>query len=121
MKTWKNIAVIAAVLAIVGLGYIPSSSAGEKKSIEQMITEAKTPADHEAIAAFYEKQAKMAHKEHTRHQKMRDLYAATPALKAKHGTGFSDHCDALVKHYEDMAKQYEAMAQMHKEMAKAAQ
>lgn len=117
MKMWKSIGIITTVLAIVGLGYIPSSSAGEKKSIEQMITGAKTPADHEAITAFYEKQAKMAHKKHEQHQKMRDLYHDNPALKAKHGVGFTEHCDGLAKKYEEMAKEYEAMAQMHKEMA----
>ncbi|MGH7966974.1 MAG: hypothetical protein ACRERD_34990 [Candidatus Binatia bacterium] len=120
MKTWKNIGVIAVVLALMGPGYVPISSAEEGKNIEQIIAEAKTSADHEAIAALYEQQAKRAHQEHTRHRKMRDLYAENAALQVKHGVGFSEHCDGLAKQYEDMAKQYEALAQRHKEMATAA-
>ena len=120
MKTLKNIGVVVIVLAVVGLGYLPFGSAEEGKSIEQMITEAKMPADHEAIAAFYEKEAQAAHQQHMQHQKMRDLYAGNPALKTKHGPGFSDHCDALAKQYEKTAKEYEALAQMHKKMAKSA-
>ncbi len=53
MKTWKIISA-AAMLVIVALGYLPFGSAEEGKSIEQMLTEAKTAADHEAIAAYYE-------------------------------------------------------------------
>lgn len=54
MKTWKSISAVAVVLVIVALGYLPFSSAAEGQNMEQMITAAKTPADHAALAAFYE-------------------------------------------------------------------
>jgi hypothetical protein len=65
----KYFGAIAAVLAIMAVGSLPVCSAEEGKNIEQMITEAKTPADHEAIAAYYEKEAQAAHQEHERHKK----------------------------------------------------
>jgi hypothetical protein len=118
MRTWKSIGIVVGVLAIVALGYLPFSSAQEGKSIEQMIAEAKTPADHEAIAAFYENEAQKAHEEHAEHLKRRDSYATIPVLKTK--TGAVDHCNTIAKKYEDIAKENEALAKLHKDMAKAA-
>jgi hypothetical protein len=117
MKGLKNAVAVVAMLAIVGFGYLSLSSAEEGKSIEQMIAEAKTPADHEAIAAWYEKEAQAAHQEHAKHKKLRDLYVATPTKSATLAT----HCDAAAKKYEEIAKEYEAMAHTHRDMAKQAQ
>src|SRR6266568_7310613 len=118
MRTWKTIGIVAAVLAISALGYLPFGSAEEGKSVEQMIAEAKTPADHEAIAAYYEKEAQEAHQKHAQHQQMSDAYAKIPVLKTK--TGAVAHCNTIAKNYEDIAKDYEALAKLHKEMAKPA-
>lgn len=65
------------------------------------------------------KEAQAAHQKHAEHKKLRDFYAATPALKTKSGTLFA-HCDAAAKKYEEIAKEYEALAQIHQEMAKSA-
>jgi hypothetical protein len=119
MKMWKNIRMVIAVLSVITLGHVSLGSAADENSIEQMITEAKTPADHEAIAAHYEKEAQAAHQQHAKHQKMRDLYGATPALKTKSGTLFT-HCDNAAKKYEEIAQEYEALAKMHREMATSA-
>ena len=118
MKTWKNISAMIAVLTIVAFGYAPFGSAAEGKNLEHMITEAKTPADHEAIATYYEKEAQEARRKQTEHQQMRDEYAKIPVLKTK--TGAVAHCDAIAKKYEEIAKDNEALAQMHREMGKAA-
>lgn len=119
MRTWKTIgAAAAAVLAISALGYLPFGSAEEGKSVEQMITEAKTPADHEAITAYYKKEAQEAHQKHAEHQKMSDSYATIPVLKTK--TGAVAHCNTIAKKYEEIAKEYEALAKLHQAMAKPA-
>jgi len=117
MRTWKSIGIVASVLAMVALGYLPFSSAQEGKSIEQMITEAKTPADHDAIAAYYDKEAQEAHKKHAEHQKMKEWYKNTPMMSKG---GFSTHCDSLISLDDKTAKQYEALAKLHKDMAKTA-
>jgi hypothetical protein len=52
MKTWKIIGAAVVTLTIIALGYLPFGSAEEGKNVEQMITEAKTPADHRAAATF---------------------------------------------------------------------
>lgn len=118
MKAWKTLGIMGIVLAVGALGYLPFSSAEEGKNIEQMITEAKTPAEHEAITAYYEKEAQEAHQKHGEHQKMSDSYATIPVLKTK--TGAVAHCNTIAKKYQEIAKEYETLAKLHKDMAKPA-
>lgn len=118
MKTRKIIGVMVVSLALGALGYLPVGVAEEGKSIEQQITEAKTSTDHEAISAYYEKEAQAAHQEHAEHQKMSDSYATIPALKTK--TGAVAHCNTIAKKYAEIAKEYEALAKIHKNAAKSA-
>jgi hypothetical protein len=118
MKTWKIISAAVALLAISVLAYLPAGLAQEGKSIGQMLTEAKTPADHEAIAAYYDQEAQAAHQKHAEHKKLADSYGAVPALKTKSGTLYN-HCNDAAKKYEGIAKDYEALAKAHREMAKA--
>lgn len=117
MSIWKSIGIVAGILTMVAFGYLSLGSAQEGKSIEQMITEAKTPADHEAIAAYYDKEAQEAHKKHAEHQKMKEWYKNTPVMSKG---GFRTHCDSLISLDDKTAKEYEALAKLHREMAKSA-
>ena len=117
MKMWKSIVIVAVLVASGALGYAQLGSAQEGKSIEQMITEAKTPADHEAIAAYYDKEAQAAHQKQAEHKRSADLYDAAPKLK---GGTMSTHCTDAAKKYGGIAKDYEALAKAHKEMAQSA-
>jgi hypothetical protein len=87
----------------------------------QQIESAKTPADHEALAARYEQMAADARKQAERHRKMAAGYAAGPAIAGK-GTRvpLPQHCTNLVKHYEAEAAEYDALAAAERELAKAA-
>lgn len=121
-KMWKTIGVVIVALAIGALGYLSIGSADEPpeippaKSIEEMIVAAKTPADHEAIAAYYDKEAQDAHEKHAKHQKMEEFYKKNPALNK---SGFSTHCDIIASNYDKTAKQYEDLAKLHSEVAKS--
>jgi hypothetical protein len=118
MKGLRNVVAVVAVLSIVGFGYFPLGLAQEGKSIEQMIAEAKTPGDHEAIAAFYEKEAQDARQKQTQHEKMRNLYTKRYPTKR---SAMVTHCDNVVNRYKEMAGDYEDLAQLHKELAAEAQ
>lgn len=118
MTRFKGIIVMAAMLGVLAFVSAPFSSAGEWDDIQRKIREAKTPADHQAIAAFYEKEAQEAHQRHTKHLAMRDAYAKIPVLREK---GKADaHCETIAKKYQEMAKEYEALAAIHKNMAESA-
>jgi hypothetical protein len=117
MKTWTIISIAFALLTVGSFSSLPVGSATEEKSIEQMITGAQTPADHEAIAAFYTKQAQEAQKKADEHKKMEEWYQKHPALNK---SGFSSHCGLIARNYQTVAKEYEDLAKMHKEIAKSA-
>jgi len=117
MKTWTILTVIVAALTLGTFASLSPSVAQDSKNLEQMITEAKTPADHEAIAAYYEKEAQEAHKKHAEHQRMEEWYKKNAALNK---SGFSTHCDLIATNFDKTAKEYEALAKLHKDLAKAA-
>lgn len=118
MKKYIGIALVA--LAIAVTGNLPISIAEEGKSIDQLITEAHTQADHEAIAVFYEKEAQVAHEKHEQHERMRAMYAKTARSGPTIRTGSVAHCTAIAGQYEIIAKKYEELAQMHRAMGKSA-
>jgi hypothetical protein len=87
--------------------------------IDKMIAEARTPADHEAIAAYYDQQAEAARTKAAAHQKMGEDYRKMGGALA-HKTHFHEHCEALVRSYQAQAKEYAALAAAHRAMAKTA-
>ena len=85
-------------------------------NLDQAITSAKTPAEHEAIADYYDKEAarlsgyaKLHHSTHQAYEKFH--------MKP---TGMAHHCDELAKSYQQGADQARALAADHLEMAKKA-
>ena len=81
--------------------------------VVQRVRDAKTPADEQAIAAFFETEAKAAQQAAKRHSELKAVYAAKPDMQM-----MVSHCDMLVKDYQEIAKELEVMAEMHKKMAK---
>jgi hypothetical protein len=61
-----------------------------------MITSAKTPADHKAIAAYYDTEAAENEKKSRLHERNKNMYSKAD---------FSAHCDALVEAYQNAAKE----------------
>jgi hypothetical protein len=118
MNTWKNITVVIAVLALFGFGFWPTASAQEEKNVEQMIVEAKTPADHEAIAIFYEEESQTARQKQAEHERMKAAYQSHYPIKR---AAMVPHCESIIKKYKEMAEEYAALAQLHKDMATADQ
>jgi len=91
-------------------------AAGES-DIEAKIAAAKTPADHDAIAAYYEQQAADARTKIDEHKKMAADYKKMPHNSKVH---FDQHCAALSRDYASAAKEYDALAKAHHQMAKQA-
>jgi len=111
----------AGVVALVTALSLPAFTAGAAYAadIEEMIASAKTPADHEAIAAYFDKQAADAKAKAEEHRKMGESYKKGGGALAEK-THFHEHCEALVKIYNQAAKDYAAMAAAHRDMAKKA-
>jgi hypothetical protein len=103
---------VVAVLGIMMCVSLPEGLAGEGESIVEKVRDAKTPADHQAIAAFFEKEAQAAQQEATLHGQLQDTYAERPEMAM-----MVSHCEMLVKHYQEIAKELKTMAEMHEKMA----
>jgi hypothetical protein len=99
----------------------------EADDIPAAVENAKTAADHEALAAYFDGEAKAARASAERHRRMADLYgkhpkpSGTKGVRASLSKTMPPHCDKLAASYETAAAEYEAMAAAHREMASEVQ
>jgi hypothetical protein len=80
-------------------------------NLNQMIKNAKTPSDHEAIAEYYDKEAAENENKAKLHQISESVYFKTSNRL---------HCGGLIKAYKAAARQDKALAAAHRQMARAA-
>jgi hypothetical protein len=107
------VALVAALVATTR--FVPPANAAT--DIAAMIANAKTAADHQAIAAYYDKEAASAKEAAAVHRKMLAAIQSQggPAIAKWH---MDTHCEQLIEQYESAAKMYTDMAAAHREMAK---
>jgi hypothetical protein len=115
---------LALMMAVTALGLPAGRAAAQPaKPMDAMISAAKTAAEHEALAAQYDKDAADAKAKAAEHRRMGEAYKGQPAVASGKGTGVSampQHCANLVKSYDEQAQMYTAMAAAERELAKAA-
>src|SRR5262249_17605158 len=110
------VAALAVFLSVAG-GQI---LAAEDFDVDKAIATAKDATDHEAIAAYFAKEAAEAQAKADNHAKMEDAYKQLgTALVAKQH--FDEHCNKLSAGYAQAAKENKALAKAHRDMAKAAE
>jgi hypothetical protein len=110
------------MLLLLAIACPGAARALDPDDLPNAIDNAETPADHEALAAYYEEEAKTARAMAERHRSMGERYRNPhkPAgLKGVRARSMPQHCDKLVASYEAAAKEYEAMAAAHREAASA--
>jgi hypothetical protein len=121
MRLSIRVAVLVAGLLAAALVGAPTFTAADDKAMEDMVQNAKTAADHEAIAKMYDEEAAAAKKKAEEHTKMGARYkhyeSGNPKTQGVH-FDMPKHCANLVKSYEAAAKEAEEMASAHRAMAK---
>ena len=80
------------------------------------IREAKTPADHNALARHYEAAAEAARLKVKEHKKELEEYETHPYY-GKRAQDLKAHCRRLISSYEQVAEANAAMAETHRKMA----
>ena len=119
MKRAKSgVVLVAWLIIVIGIcGILPSAHAAD---IDQMISSATTAADHEAIAAYYDKAAAEAKDKAAAHERMRNKYVQSPSLQSA-GPGYArvgaKDCDIIQRSYLNIADEDAGLAKMHREMA----
>lgn len=115
MKRLNLFPVIALVLigmsAAVATAARAQTSTVNEDNLVQSIQNAKTAADHEAIAAYYDQEAAEAEKKAELHRQ------SASNLKP---VGMANMCNTLAKHWDKVAAQDKELAKAHRKMAKAA-
>jgi hypothetical protein len=106
-----------ALLVLVAATALPTTRAfAQDQDIEQMVANAKTPADYEAIAAYYDKKGDEAQKQLDWHEKLYQTYKQNPRLST-----MQMHCHRLIRLYKNQVKEDKVMADQYRQMAKKPQ
>jgi hypothetical protein len=110
---------VAAALLVLAASAMPVIQASAQEEVvtednlAQKIESAKTPADHEAIAVFYDKEAADAEAKSKFHHSLHKSYQS---FKMK-PVDMWNHCDEIGKYYGGIAKQARQLATAHRAMA----
>lgn len=112
---------LALALPASGAGDAPAAKAGgmahegHHDPMEEQITKARTPHDHEMLAGEYEAEAKSFDGSATNHENMAKAYTAFPGRTS--GQSMAIHCRAIAKSLREAATQSRALAKFHREQA----
>jgi len=117
------------LLVLFGIGSLTAVRAAEpqpavsKKDLKTAIMNAKTPADHHRIAAYYKKQADRMTAEAKEHDELAAVYSKSGdqhAMKHPMSPQTAEHCKYFADHARKAAQQAQELAKMHEDMAKQA-
>ncbi|MCO6427069.1 hypothetical protein [Nitrosomonas communis] len=113
MKVW----IIS--VALIGLGLLTSCAQMHPHPMDmtQAIQNAKTSADHEALAKHYDATAKEMQLKLEEHKKMLAQYEVQSQYYGRRGLDMEAMCQALIHFYEQAAKANRDMADSHRKMA----
>ena len=84
-------------------------------NLAQTITDARTPGDHEAIAAFFRQEAADANKTADLHEQWADTYRKVKIAKPVY---MAEMCDNLAADFRRTATDANKLAAVHDQMAK---
>lgn len=84
--------------------------------MSQAIQDAKTKADHEALAEHYEAAAKDMQLKVDEHKKLLSKYESHAYLYGKQAENLKAHCRRLITIYENAVDANMSMAEMHRQM-----
>lgn len=104
---------VAAALVVGSASSAVRADAITDSNVEAALAAAKTPADHEALAAYFTAKSNDARGYVAKHQRMSSLFGG------KGKTAWEGHCHSLMRTYEEQAKDYVALAKEQKAVAAA--
>ena len=113
MKMTKNFLL---ALAIMGLS-VSCTINPHPMDMTRAVQNAKTAADHDALARHYDDAAKDMTAKVDEHKKLLAEYQSRKGMYGKHAQDLINHCQGLIRIYEQAAGENRAMAKSHREMA----
>lgn len=116
-KHYRSFIAVAALMLAPVLVSGGNSWAQSAADLERKVMAAKTPADHEAIAALYDKDAEAALKDAQKHRNLAKFYKSHPVGRGEGSHGLASHCENIAKNFEESAKALKDLANTHREAA----
>lgn len=117
LRTPQLLAALLVAGALLG-GCATAEKTSPSASLQQQVQSAHTKAEHQNLAAYYDKEAGMAHAAAETHRKMGMTYG--PAPLGRSGLNMQEHCNALGTKYDGIATDYEGLAAYHRQLAERA-
>jgi hypothetical protein len=112
---------LALGLLVTALHLAPQPARAEEATpfnLEKALMEAKTPAQHEAMASYYDRATATAHAKAAEARTLAATYRDL-ALTGRSAFQIGDHYRQLGPYYERLAVDYAARAQAHRQLAQA--
>src|SRR5579864_9521395 len=114
---------LAFVVTATAFGQTPSAQQTKpehfsKRQLNTLITAARTPAEHQRIAQYYQAKSQDYLAQAKEHEQMVAAYKANPSLTAKSQASTLNHCEYFVQTFKDLAAKSQELAQLHVQMAK---
>jgi hypothetical protein len=115
---WTAIALGLTTMAVVSPTVRPAQSSLNKKELNALIVSAKTPQDHERLAAYYRSEEQSAKGKQAEHEEMLRRYRNNPlSHRFTKVPSPEDHCRTLIRIFGDEAHQDAALAEYHEKIA----
>jgi hypothetical protein len=89
-----------------------------KRQLNTLIAAARTPAEHQRIAQYYQAKAQLYLAQAKEHEQMLAAYNANPSIGGKSRAAFVDHCKSYSQYSKDMAVKSQGLAQLHEQIAR---
>ena len=112
---------LALVMTVAAFGQTASTQQTKpehfsKRQLNSLIATAKTPAEHQRIAQYYQAKAQDYLAQAEEHEQMVAAYKANPSLTAKSQASTINHCEYFVQTFKDLAAKSQELAQLHEQM-----
>jgi hypothetical protein len=124
MKRLISAFILTTAFALLIMGGSPALAAEpahlSKQQVKEMIATAKTPAEHQQLAAFYRAEASQLEAEAKDHQELAAAYRHSPDAKHPMSGKTAEHCDYFAKSVLKAAQAAKQMAADYETMAKNA-
>ena len=112
---------LALGLLVTTLHLAPQQARAEEATpfnLEKALTEAKTPAQHEAMASSYDREAATAHAKAAEYRKLAATYRDL-AMTVRSQFQIGGHYRQLGQYYERLAVDYTAHAKVYRQLGQA--
>ncbi len=119
----KRVAMLLTLgLFLLAAAALPAPAVAQQQAVtadnlDQKIANMKTPADHEAIASYFDQVAADARKKAELHHHSAETYRT---MRTEKPAGMANMCDAIAADFDKTAAAAEKLAKAHREMAKKA-